>query len=91
MTDGVQSPFPKGFGLEWEGYTGNDTSYLPGEDGCCKDQARIKITPPCWARSLKIEETSFNSQGWTFNLGDSPSNNGWGKLFWIHLFVNQPS
>ena len=48
-------------------------------DGCCKDRSRIRIEPPCWAKALRIDATAVSSSGWVFNLGDSPTNNGYGR------------
>ena len=76
LSNGQREVLPRGLGLSWEAYKPLSNQ----EEGCCSDQARLKITPPCWAKSLRIDETSVNSWGWTLNLGDSPSNNGWGML-----------
>jgi len=73
LSNGQREVLPRGLGLRWESYKPLSNQ----EEGCCSDQARLKITPPCWAKSLRIDETSVNSEDWTFNLGDSTSNNGW--------------
>ena len=45
--------------------------YQSGGGMACSDQALLRLDPPCWGKSLRIEENSVNSQGWTFKLGDT--------------------
>ena len=72
--------------------TTGKTSVLPGDTdnvewtkkptsngGRCKLQGVLKITPPCWAKSVSFHMAFEESNMWSFNFGDSPTNNGWGK------------
>ena len=45
----------------------------------CSLQGVLKITPPCWARSVSFHMTFEKSKEYSFNIGDSPTNDGWGK------------
>ncbi|KAK2168339.1 hypothetical protein NP493_1234g00009, partial [Ridgeia piscesae] len=66
------------------------TSVLPGDTpevmwtkrptstgGRCSLQGVLKITPPCWAKSVSFHMNFEKSRLYSFNIGDSPTNNGW--------------
>ena len=46
----------------------------------CKARSVLKLVPPEGAKGAQISLTfSGNEEGWVFNLGDLPHNNGYGK------------
>ena len=46
--------------------------------------------PVCGRRMLKVEmEIHQVHQGWLFNIGDSQSNDGWGKFSSRFRFLNE--
>ena len=47
--------------------------------GRCDLQGVLKITPPTWARSVSFHMAFEKPSGWSFNIGDSPTNDGYGK------------
>ncbi|KAK2171353.1 hypothetical protein NP493_1066g02007 [Ridgeia piscesae] len=70
--------------------TTSKTSVLPGDTddvvwtkkptsngGQCNLQGVLKITPPCWAKSVSFHMAFEKSDMWSFNIGNSPTNNGW--------------
>ena len=72
--------------------TTGKTSVLPGNTadvkwtkkptsngGRCSLQGVLKITPPCWAKSVSFHMAFEKSRKYSFNIGDSPTNNAWGK------------
>ena len=48
--------------------------------GPCKLQGVIAITPPSLAKSVIISMRMSNPKGHLFNIGDSPTNDGYGTL-----------
>ncbi|KAI0234908.1 hypothetical protein LSAT2_014727 [Lamellibrachia satsuma] len=71
--------------------TTGKTSVLPGNTpnvmwtkkpssngGRCKLQGVLRITPPRWARSVSFHMAFERSTSYSFNIGDSSTNNGWG-------------
>ena len=72
--------------------TTGKTSVLPGNTvdvkwtkmptsngGRCNLQGVLKITPPSWARSVSFHMAFERSSKYSFNIGDSRTNNAWGK------------
>ena len=68
------------------------TSVLPGntvdvmwtnkptsDGGRCNLRGMLKITPPKWAQSVSYHMAFEHSTLFSFNIGDSLTNNGWGK------------
>ncbi|KAI0231003.1 hypothetical protein LSAT2_018621 [Lamellibrachia satsuma] len=47
-----------------------------GSTGCIK-QGVVKLEPPVWAKSMTLRMKFENPKGFSFNLGDSPTNNGY--------------
>ncbi|KAK2172520.1 hypothetical protein NP493_955g00019 [Ridgeia piscesae] len=46
--------------------------------GTCAKQGVLQLDPPLWAKSLTLHLKFSNPTGWSFNLGDSETNNGYG-------------
>ncbi|KAI0208607.1 hypothetical protein LSAT2_006707 [Lamellibrachia satsuma] len=70
--------------------TTGKTSVLPGDTsdvlwttkpasngGRCNLQGVLRITPPEWAKSVSFHMAFEKSSKFSFNIGDSPTNNGW--------------
>ncbi|KAI0234907.1 hypothetical protein LSAT2_014726 [Lamellibrachia satsuma] len=53
------------------------TSKPMSNAGRCALQGVLQITPPNWARSVSFHMAFENSTLFSFNIGDSPTNNGW--------------
>lgn len=48
--------------------------------GRCNLQGVLRITPPRWARSVSFHMAFEKSTSYSLNIGDSSTNNGWGKI-----------
>ncbi len=72
--------------------TTGKTSVLPGntvdvmwtnkptsDGGRCSLRGVLKITPPKWAQSVSYHMAFEKSTRYSFNIGDSLTNNAWGK------------
>ena len=80
------------------------TSFLPGNTAevkwihrpmanavPCALQGVIKITPPSWAKSITVFMKLKSPTGHLFNIGDSPTNDGYGTyfLFAVHYITTR--
>ena len=50
--------------------------------GRCNLRGVLKITPPKWAQSVSYHMAAENSTLFSLNIGDSLTNNAWGKGRW---------
>ena len=73
--------------LDYNSYTNNAqmgvewTMYPDQQSGPCQTKSVLKLLPPEGAEGAQISLTfADEEQGWVFNLGDSPHNNGYGKF-----------
>ena len=56
---------------------------MPTSDGGrCNLLGVLKITPPKWAQSVSYHMAVENSTLFSLNIGDSLTNNAWGKGRW---------
>ena len=55
------------------------TNKPTSDGGRCNLRGVLKITPPKWAQSVSYHMAFENSTLFSFNIGDSLTNNGWGK------------
>ena len=76
--------------LDYNSYTNNAqmgvkwTLYPDQQSGPCQTKSVLKLLPPEGAEGAQISLTfADEAQGWVFNLGDSPHNNGYGKFHHI--------
>ena len=49
------------------------------DGGRCNLRGVLKITPPKWAQSVSYHMAAENSTLFSLNIGDSLTNNAWGK------------
>ena len=54
-------------------------AWLTSDGGRCNLRGVVKITPPKWARSVSYHMEAENSTLFSLNIGDSLTNNAWGK------------
>ena len=52
------------------------------DGGRCNLRGVLKITPPKWAQSVSYHMAAENSTLFSLNIGDSLTNNAWGKGRW---------
>ena len=52
------------------------------DGGRCNRQGVLKFTPPEWAQSVSYHMAADNSTHFSLNIGDSLTNNAWGKGRW---------
>ena len=52
------------------------------DGGRCNLRGVLKITPPKWAQSVSYHMAADNSTIFSLNIGDSLTNNAWGKGRW---------
>ena len=52
------------------------------DGGGCNLRGVLKITPPKWAQSVSYHMAVGNSTLFSLNIGDSLTNNAWGKGRW---------
>ena len=52
------------------------------DGGRCNLRGVLKITPPKWAQSVSYHMAVENSTLFSLNIGDSLTNNAWGKGRW---------
>ena len=55
------------------------TSKPTSDGGRCNLRGVLKITPPNWAQSVSYHMAFEKSTRYSFNIGDSLTNNAWGK------------
>ena len=48
------------------------------QPGRCNMRGVLRIQPPKWSRSVTFLMTFENATGYSFNIADSPTNNGYG-------------
>ena len=57
-------------------------AWLTSDGGRCNLRGVVKITLPKWARSVSYHMAAENSTLFSLNIGDSLTNNAWGKGRW---------
>ena len=55
------------------------TSKPTSDGGRCNLRGVLKITPPDWAQSVSYHMAFERPTRYSFNIGDSLTNNAWGK------------
>ena len=63
------------------------TSKPTSDGGRCNLRGVLKITPPKWAQSVSYHMAFERSTRYSFNIGDSLTNNAWGKNKYHSLSV----
>ena len=56
------------------------TSKPTSDGGRCNLRGVLKITPPKWAQSVSYHMAFERPTRYSFNIGDSITNNAWGKI-----------
>ena len=74
MTSGKPFMLPGNTGVfEWE-----TKPTVVSKPGRCNMRGVLRITPPKWSRSVTFMMTFENPTGYSFNIADSPTNDGLG-------------
>ena len=66
---------PSGGGFVWT----KPLTAPAGDHGKCSIQGVLQLDPPKWANSLTLHLKFVGPDQLSFNLGDSPTNNGYGE------------